>query len=107
MPRPSAMRVHRPLGLRQELHDEQVEAVLGQQLDRLLEAHRERAGPLVEELVRAVDGRVEDAEAARAARERRLEADGTVGVAELSRGCVDAGGTGHAAERRARRTPIL
>ena len=71
---------------------------LRQQLDRLLEPHRDGAGPLVEQLVRAVDGRVEDAKAARAGREHRLEADGAVGVAELARGRFDLGGAGDAAE---------
>ena len=47
-----------------ELHHEELGAALvGQQLERLLEAHRHRARPLVQQLVRAVDGRVEDAEA--------------------------------------------
>jgi len=52
----------------------------------------------VQELVRAVDGRVEHAEAPRAGGEGRLEADRTVGVAELARGRLDSGRTGHAAE---------
>ncbi len=49
-----------------ELHHEQVGAAIRrEQLDRLLEAHRDRPGPLVQQLVRAVDGRVEHAEPAR------------------------------------------
>ena len=82
--------VDRALAAGGELHHEQVGAALvREQLDGLLEPHRHRAGPLVEELVRAVDGRVEDAEAARAGGEDRLEADGPVGVAELARGRLD------------------
>ena len=62
--------VDRALAARRELHHEQVGAALvRQQLDRLLEPHRDRARPLVQQLVRAVDGRVEDAEA-RATRTR-------------------------------------
>ena len=84
--------VDRPLAARRELHHEQLGAALGgQQLDRLLEPHRHRAGPLVQQLVRAVDGRVEDAEAARAGREHRLEADRAVRVAELARRGLDLG----------------
>ena len=46
-------------------------------------------GPLAQQLVGAVDGRVEDAEAARAGREHRLEADRPLGVAELARRGLD------------------
>ena len=82
--------VDRALAAGRELHHEQVgPALVGQQLDRLLEPHRDRARPLVQQLVRAVDGRVEDAEAARAGREDRLEADGAVGIAELARRRAD------------------
>ena len=50
--------VDRALAAGRELHHEQVRPTLGgQQLDRLLEPHRDRPGPLVEELVGAVDGR--------------------------------------------------
>src|SRR5688500_20203808 len=45
-----------------------------------------------------VDGRVEDAEAARARREDGLEADGTIGVAELVRRRGDLGRAVDAAE---------
>ena len=83
--RPFADPVDRPLAAGRELHHEQVgPAFVRQQLDRLLEAHRDRPGPLVQQLVRAVDGRVEDAEAARSRREHRLEADRPVRVAELT-----------------------
>src|SRR5207249_7311947 len=77
-----------------------VDAALRQQLDRLLEPHRDRAGTLVEQLVRAVDRRVEDAKAARAGREHRLEADRAVRIAELPCGCLDAGRALDAAELR-------
>ena len=70
----------------------------GQQLDRLFEPHRKCAGPLVEELVRAVDARVEHPEAARAGGKDGLEADRPVRVTELARRGVDAGGAGHAAK---------
>ena len=73
-----------------------------QQLDGLLEPHRDRAGPLVQQLVRAVDGRVEDPEAARPGREHRLEADRHVRVAELARRGLDLGGAVDAPERRRR-----
>ena len=49
----------------------------------------DRPGPLVQQLVRAVDGRVEDPEAARARREHRLEADRPLRVAELARRGLD------------------
>ena len=76
--------VDRPLAAGRELHHEQVGAALvRQQLDRFLEPHRHRSRPLVQQLVRAVDGRVEDPEAARAGGEDGLEADGAVRVAEL------------------------
>ena len=91
--------VDRALAAGRELHHEQVGAALGgQQLDRLLEPHRDRAGPLVQELVRAVDGRVEDAEAARAGGEDGLEADGAVRVAELVGGRRHLGGAVDAPE---------
>ena len=51
----------------------------------LLQAHRERARPLVQELVGAVDGRVEHAVASRARRVHGLEADRPLRVAELRR----------------------
>jgi hypothetical protein len=57
--------VDRPLAARRKLHHEQIGSILGrQQLERLLEPHRDRAGALVQQLVRAVDGRIEDAETA-------------------------------------------
>ena len=85
--------VDRALRAGGELHHEQVGLVVDrrQDLDRLLEAHRDRAGPLAEELVGAIDGRVEDPEAARARGEHRLEADGAVRIAELARGRLDLG----------------
>ena len=51
---------------------------------------------------RAVDGRVEDAEAARARREDRLEADRALGVAELVRGGLDLAARRDAPEVRRR-----
>ena len=85
--------VDRPLAAGRELHHEQVRpALVRQQLDRLLQAHRHRAGALVQELVRAIDGGVEHAKAARPGREHGLEAHRAVGVAELARGGVDLGG---------------
>ena len=100
--------VHRALGAGGELHHEQLGAALGrQQLDGLLEAQRGRAGLLVEQLVRAVDGRVEHAEAARAGAEDGLEADGPVGVAELER-CLRHGGAAlHAVRLRRRQAEAL
>ena len=72
--------VDRALAAGRELHHEQIGAALGrEQLDGLLEAHRDRAGPLVQQLVGPVDGRVEDPEAARPGGEDGLEADGTSG----------------------------
>ena len=63
--------VDRPLAAGRELHHEQVGAALvRQQLNGLLEPHRHRSRPLVQQLVRAVDGGVEDAKA-RASRRRR------------------------------------
>ena len=55
-------------------------------------------GPLVQQLVRAVDGRVEDAEAAGAGGEDGLEADRAVGVAELLGRSRDLGGAVDASE---------
>ena len=79
--------VDRALAAGRELHHEEIGAALGRkQLDGLLEAHRDRSRALVQELVRPVDRRVEDPEAARPRREDRLEADRDVGVAELARG---------------------
>ena len=58
--------VDRPLAADCELHDEQVRPALRRkQLDGLLEAHRDRPGPLVQQLVRTIDGRIEHAKAAR------------------------------------------
>ena len=95
--------VDRALTAGRELHHEQVGATLGrEQLDRLLEPHRNRPGPLVQQLVRAVDGRVEDPEAARPGGEHRLEAHRHVGVAELAGGGLDLGGAVDPAERRRR-----
>ena len=68
--------VDRALAARRELHHEQVGAALvRQQLERLVEPHRDGAGSLVEQLVRAVDGRVEHTKSPRAGGEDRLEAD--------------------------------
>ena len=91
--------VDRALAAGRELHHEQVgAALLRQQLDRLLEAHGDGSRPLVQQLVGAVDGRIEDAKAARAGGEDRLEADGAVGVAELASGGLDLPRAVHAAE---------
>src|ERR687897_1208696 len=91
--------VDRALTAGGELHHEQVgTALVREQLDRLLEPHRHRPGALVEQLVRAVDGRVEDAEAAGAGGEDGLETDRSVGVAELLGGRRDLGGAVDAAE---------
>ena len=57
--------VHGPLLALRELHHEQVRpALFGQELDDVRQPHREIAGALLEQLLRAVDGRVEHAEAA-------------------------------------------
>ena len=91
--------VDRPLAARRELHHEQVGAALGgQELDGLLEAHRDGARPLVQQLVGAIDGRVEHAEPARAGREDGLEAHRPVGVAELAGGRIHLGGAVDAPE---------
>ena len=91
--------VDRPLAAGRQLHHEQVwTALVRQQLDRLLEPHRHRPGPLVQQLMRAVDGGIEDAEAARPGGEDGLEADRPVGVAELLRRSGDFGGAVDAAE---------
>ena len=72
--------VDRALTAGRELHHEQIRATLvREELDRFLEAHRNGPRPLVQELVSAVDSRIEDPEAARAGREDGLEADGPVG----------------------------
>ena len=72
--------VDRALASLRELHHEQVGAALGrEELDRLFEAHRDRPRPLVQELVRPVDGRVEHAEAARARRDTGLKQTGRSG----------------------------
>ena len=76
--------VDRSFGPLCKLHDEQLRpAVLRQDLERLGEAHRDASRPLLKQLLRAVDRRVEDAEAARSRGEHGLEADGPVGIAEL------------------------
>jgi hypothetical protein len=76
--------VDRSLAAGRKLHHEQVgPALVREELDRLLEAHRHRAGSLVQQLVSAVDCGVEHAEAARAGREHGLEADRPLGIAEL------------------------
>ncbi len=91
--------VDRALAPGRELHHEQVgTALVRQQLDRLLETHRDRPRPLVQQLVRAVDGRVEDAEAARARREDGLEAHRPLRIAELARGGLDLPRAVHAPE---------
>ena len=81
--------VDRALPAGSELHHEEVRAALvGEEVDRFLETHRHRAGPLVEQLVRTVDRGIEHPEPARPGREDRLEADGPVGVTEVACGGV-------------------
>ena len=95
--------VDRALPTRRELHHEQVGAAFRrEQLDRFLEPHRDRARALVEELVRAVDRRVEDPEPARPGGEHGLEADRPVRVAELVGGVGDLCRAVHAPELRRR-----
>ena len=77
--------VDRALAALRELHHEQVRAALGgEELERLLEAHRDRARALVQQLLRPVDARVEHAEAARARGHDGLEAHRAIRVAELA-----------------------
>src|SRR5437867_2420885 len=76
----------------------------GQQRERLLQPHRDRARAFVQQLVRAVDRRVEHAEAARARREDRLEADRALRVAELMRCRLDLACPAYAPECRRRQS---
>ena len=78
--------VDRALGPLCELHHEQLRSsVLGQEAERLGQTHRQVPGAILEQLPAAIGRRVEDAKATGARREDRLEADGTIGVAELLR----------------------
>jgi hypothetical protein len=57
--------VHGSLSTLRELHHQEIRpALFGQELHDVLEAHREIAGALLDQLFRAVDGRVQDAKAA-------------------------------------------
>ena len=95
--------VDRALAARGELHHEQVgPAVFRQELDRLLEPHGDRSRTLVEQLMRAVDRRIEDPETARPRPEDRLEADRPVGIAELARRLLDRGSPANPPELRRR-----
>ena len=68
-----------------QLHHQQLRLVVAEDLDDVLEAHRQAAGPLVQQLVAAVDARRQDAEAARARGDDGLHADVAAGIAELAR----------------------
>ena len=57
--------IHGPLATMRELHHEQVRpAFFRQERQHVIEPHGEVARPLLDQLLRAVDGRVEDAKAA-------------------------------------------
>ena len=79
--------VDRPFAAGCELHDEKLLASdLGKDLGDLFEPHGQTARALVQKLVEAVGGHVENAEPARARADDRLETDRLLRVAELGRG---------------------